>query len=127
MRNDKTPPLRDSGKGGFCMIIIRAVIREERLPYIMKALAEIGVYAMTCSQVRGRGSQRGITFQFRGGIFNVDFIPKVLVEIVVRDDQENMVVELILKGAQTGKEGDGRIFILPVIESYRVRTGEVEA
>jgi len=108
------------------MKIIRAVIREERVPYVQKALLAIQIPGMTCSPVRGRGSQRGIHLQFRGGVLNIDLIPKVLVEIVIRDDQETVVIEQIITAARTGREGDGRIFVLPVTEAHRVRTTEVE-
>lgn len=108
------------------MKIIRAVFREERLPYVQKALLAVQIPGMTWSQVRGRGRQRGIHLMFRGGVLNVDLIPKVLVEIVIRDDQEALVIEQILSAARTGKEGDGRIFVLPAGEAHRVRTGDVE-
>jgi len=108
------------------MKIIRAVIREERVPYVQKALLAVQIPGMTCSPVRGRGSQQGIHLQFRGGVLTIDLIPKVLVEIIIRDDQETLVIEQILAAARTGKEGDGRIFVLPVAEAHRVRTGDVE-
>jgi len=109
------------------MKIVRAIIREERVPFVQRALLAVAIPGMTCSPVRGRGSQRGIQLQFRGGILNIDLIPKVLIEIVISDEQEALVIEQILAAARTGKEGDGRIFVLPVVETHRVRTSEVEA
>jgi nitrogen regulatory protein P-II 1 len=109
------------------MKLIQALIREERFPFVKKALEAIGVFGMTISQAEGRGEQKGVQLQFRGGILNVDLLPKVCIEIVVKDEVETRVVEQICRAARIGKPGDGRIFIIPVLESYRIRAGEVEA
>jgi len=109
------------------MKLIQALIREERFPFVKKALEAIGVFGMTISQAEGRGEQKGVQLQYRGGILNVDLLPKMCIEIVVKDEIETRVVEQICRAAQIGKPGDGRIFIIPVLESRRVRTGEVEA
>jgi nitrogen regulatory protein P-II 1 len=105
------------------MKLIRAIIREERLPFVQKALATQEVYGMTIGQVQGRGLQHGVHLQFRGGILNIDLLPKISVDIIVKDER----VETVCAAACLGKQGDGRIFVLPVLESYRIRTGDVEA
>lgn len=106
--------------------LVRAMVRAERLPFIQHALAERDIFAMTVFPVMGQGNQRGIHIQFRGGIFNVGLLPKVAIEIVVEDNLVELVIDRIVLAARLGKEGDGKIVILPVQESYRVRTGEVE-
>ena len=108
------------------MRIINAIMREERLPFIQKSLAELGVYGMTVKHVMGRGEQKGLNIQFRGGILGIDLLPKISIEIVVHDDLENSVVSAIQKSGKTGKIGDGRIFVMPMYQSVRVRTNEVE-
>ena len=109
------------------MKLIRAIIREERLPFVQKALATQEVYGMTIGQVQGRGLQHGVHLQFRGGILNIDLLPKISVDIVVKDERVETVIETVCAAACLGKQGDGRIFVLPVLESYRIRTGDVEA
>ena len=108
------------------MKLVKAIIREERVPYVQKALADRNIYGMTVSSVMGRGSQGGIYLQFRGGILNIDLLPKAAIEMVIHNDQEEIVINQILSAARLGKEGDGKIFVMPVHEAYRVRTGEVE-
>ncbi|NTV00858.1 MAG: P-II family nitrogen regulator [Methanoregulaceae archaeon] len=109
------------------MKLIKAVIREERIPFVQKALAAHGIFGMTVYPVQGRGEQGGINLQYRGGILNIGLLPKIAMEIVIRDEKENLVVSTILDAARTGKPGDGRIFVIPITESHRVRTGEAEA
>lgn len=108
------------------MKIIFAIVREERLAFVQRSLADLGVYGMTVKHVTGRGEQKGLYIQFRGGILAVDLLPKVSLEIVLGDDMEDRVVSAIQEGGRTGKIGDGRIFVLPIEQSARVRTGEVE-
>ncbi len=108
------------------MKMIKAFIRPERLDFVKKALEEKGIFGMTIMPVEGRGDQRGISLQYRGGSIKVDLIPKVQVEIVVKDSLAETVIQTICASAKTGKIGDGRIFILPVERSVRVRTGEEE-
>lgn len=81
---------------------------------------------MTIGQVQGRGQQQGVHLQFRGGILNIDLLPKVSIDVVVNDEQAAMVIDVVSAAAREGKQGDGRIFMLPVLESCRVRTGDVE-
>lgn len=109
------------------MKMIKAIIRPERLDFVKKALEEKGIYGMTVMPVEGRGDQKGISLQYRGGAITVDFISKVQVEIVVRDRDVDTVIEAIKTKAKTGKVGDGRIFILPVEKAIRVRTGEEDS
>ncbi len=108
------------------MKMVKAIIREERVPFVKKALADKNIYGMTLLPAMGRGSQGGIHLQFRGGILNIDMLPKVMMEVIIPDDLEETVIYQILSSAKTGREGDGKIFILPVNESHRIRTGEVE-
>jgi nitrogen regulatory protein P-II 1 len=108
------------------MKLVMAIIREERVPYVQKALAAKNIFGMTCYPVMGRGNQGGIHLQFRGGILNIDLLPKAAIEIVVRDDLTELVKGQIISAAGMGKKGDGKIFVIPVHESYRIRTGEVE-
>jgi nitrogen regulatory protein P-II 1 len=108
------------------MLLIKAIIRPERLEFVKKALEDLGVYGMTVSEVSGRGDQRGISLHYRGGVLTVDLIPKIQVETVVPDSHADAVIEAITGAARTGKTGDGRIFVLPVESSIRIRTGEVQ-
>src|SRR5208283_1359912 len=91
---------------------------------VKAALSEIGVGGMTVTEVKGFGRQRGHTEIYRGSEYTVDFLPKAKIEIVVSDEIVAKTVEAILKSAKTGKIGDGKIFVLPVEEAVRIRTGE---
>ncbi len=103
---------------------IEAIIKPFKLDDVKEGLNEIGIQGMTMSEVKGYGRQKGHKEIYRGAEYVVDFIPKVKIEIVVGDDQVEQVVEAIRKSANTGKIGDGKIFVLPVEEAIRVRTGE---
>ena len=106
------------------MKLIKAIIKPFKLEEVKDALSEIGVEGMTVSEVKGFGRQKGHTEIYRGSEYTVDFLPKVKVEIAVADDLATKGVEAIVGAAQTGKIGDGKIFILPVEEIVRIRTGE---
>jgi len=106
--------------------MIQAVIRPERLEFVKKALEKHGHYGMTIMDVMGRGEQKGIALQFRGGVMAIDLLPKLSVELVVKDDEAEKVIDLIMNAARTGKMGDGKIFQIPVEKVVRVRTGETE-
>jgi nitrogen regulatory protein P-II 1 len=108
------------------MKLIKAVIRPERLDFVKKALEDKGFYGMTVTEVMGRGEQKGITLQFRGGIMAIDLLPKISLEVIVRDENAETVIDLIKDAAKTGKMGDGKIFLIPVEKVVRVRTDEVE-
>ena len=103
---------------------IEAIIKPFKLDDVKEALNEIGIKGMTISEVKGYGRQRGHKEVYRGAEYVVDFIPKVRIEIIVDASQEEHVVETIREAAYTGKLGDGKIFVLPVEEVIRVRTGE---
>ena len=103
---------------------IEAIIREERLEAVTKALEEYGYFGMTVSQVSGRGRQGGISLQWRAGEYRVNLLPKIKVEIVVLDEDVPRSLNAITRSAKTGEMGDGKIFVLPVENAVRVRTGE---
>ena len=103
---------------------IEAIIKPFKLDDVKEALNEIGIKGMTISDVKGYGRQRGHKEVYRGAEYVVDFIPKVRIEIIVDASEEEHVVETIREAAYTGKLGDGKIFVLPVEEVIRVRTGE---
>ncbi|PPD58806.1 P-II family nitrogen regulator [Dehalogenimonas etheniformans] len=105
---------------------IEAIIREERLDAVKKALEEIGLIGMTVTKVSGRGQQKGIPLQWRVGEYRVDFLPKLKIEIICHDDDCNAGVEVIMKAAKTGRIGDGKIFVLPVEAAYCIRTAETD-
>ncbi len=103
---------------------IEAIIKPFKLDDVKEALTEIGVIGMTVMEVRGFGRQKGHTELYRGSEYTIDFLPKVKVEIVVPDHLVAKVVETIIAAAKTGSIGDGKVFVLPVEESVRIRTGE---
>jgi len=103
---------------------IVAIIRPNKLDAVKDALEEIGCHGMTVTEVKGRGRQLGITESYRGSDYRIDMLPKTRLEIVVADDQVDNVIDKIVKTAQTGDIGDGKIFISPVEEVVRIRTGD---
>ncbi len=104
---------------------IEAIIRPEKLDDVKNALAEAGITGMNVVHVTGRGAQRGIVHMGRGGeTYTVDMLPKVKVEVVVQDSDCDRVVKMICDAARTGNIGDGKIFLIPVSDAIRVRTGE---
>ncbi len=103
---------------------IEAIIKPFKLDDVKEALNEIGISGMTLSEVKGYGRQKGHREIYRGAEYNVDFIPKIKLELVVDSAQADLIVETIMKAASTGKIGDGKIFVMPVEEVIRVRTGE---
>ena len=103
---------------------IEAIIKPSRLDEVKAALAEIGVQGMTVSEVRGFGRTGGKKEVYRGSAYVVDFVPKVRIQIVIKDEMVKDVVEAIMSVARTGHIGDGKIFVLPVEEVIRIRTGE---
>jgi nitrogen regulatory protein P-II 1 len=109
------------------MQMIVAVIRPERLGSVKVALEEIGVHGLTVSEVHGRGEQKGLEFTHRAGKYRVDMLPKVKIEVVVKDSMEEKVIETICKSARTGEVGDGKIFVFPVAKAIKVRTGEADS
>ncbi len=105
---------------------IEAIIKPFKLDALKDALHNIGVSGMTVSEVRGFGRQKGHTEIYRGAEYNVDFIPKVKVEMVLASDMVDQTVSTIMEATQTGKIGDGKIFVLPVDSITRIRTGETD-
>jgi nitrogen regulatory protein P-II 1 len=103
---------------------IEAIIRHFKLEDVKNALVEKGISGMTITEVRGFGRQKGHTEMYRGTEYRVDFVPKVKVEVVVDDAKLQMAVDAIVKVAQTGQIGDGKIFVSALEESIRIRTGE---
>lgn len=103
---------------------IEAVIKPFKLDDVKEALNDIGIQGMTVSEVKGYGRQKGHTEIYRGAEYAVDFIPKLKIEIVVPDDRCDEVVEVVRTSSFTGKIGDGKIFVLPIGDVIRVRTGE---
>lgn len=103
---------------------VEAIIRPFKLDEVKIALVNAGIVGMTVSEVRGFGRQKGQTERYRGSEYTVEFLQKLKVEIVVEDDQVDMVVEKIIVAARTGEIGDGKIFITPVDQIIRIRTGE---
>lgn len=103
---------------------ILTVIRPDKLEDVKDALEEIGCHGLTVKYVKGRGRQLGITESYRGRDYNVDILPKVEIEIVSKDEDVENIVDTIVKTGQTGYIGDGKIFISPVEEVIRIRTGE---
>ena len=104
---------------------IEAIVRPERLERIKVALEEIGIVAMTTTEIQGRGEQKGIKLQYRGGTMEVDLLAKLKLELYVPDESVDPALKAICDAARTGKFGDGRIFVSPVEKSVKVRTGEV--
>ena len=103
---------------------IEAIVKPFKLDEVREALSEIGVTGLTVTEVKGFGRQKGHTELYRGAEYVVDFLPKVKVEVVVADKLVEPAIEAIVKSARTGKIGDGKIFVLPVEEAVRIRTGE---
>ena len=103
---------------------IEAIIREERLENVKKALEYGGYFAMTVTEVSGRGEQLGLTLPWRVGEYRVDLLPKLKLEIVAPDKEVDTIVNTIIENARTGEIGDGKIFIIPIDNAIRVRTGE---
>jgi nitrogen regulatory protein P-II 1 len=106
--------------------MVKAIIKPERFEFVKKALEDKGFNGMTITDVKGRGEQKGITLEYRGGKYNVDLLPKIQIEIVIRDTDIDNLITTITDSARTGKIGDGKIFIIPIEKSIRIRTGEME-
>jgi nitrogen regulatory protein P-II 1 len=106
------------------MKMVEAIVKPFKLEEVKEALSKAGVQGMTVEEVKGFGRQKGHTELYRGAEYSVDFLPKVKIEILVPDEKAGRVVELITESARTGKIGDGKIFVTPVEEVIRIRTGE---
>jgi len=114
-------------EGGHSMKLITAIIRPFKLDEVRKAIGDAGVQGVTVTEVRGFGRQRGHTEIYRGAEYAVEFVPKTKIEIAIEDALVEQVVEAIMKAAQTGKVGDGKVFVFDVTQVVRIRTGERDA
>jgi nitrogen regulatory protein P-II 1 len=106
------------------MKLIEAIIRQEKLDAVKTALEASGYFGMTVSEVSGRGRQGGLTLQWRVSEYKVDLLPKIKVEVVVLDEDVGRILNVITTATRTGEMGDGKLFVLPVENAVRVRTGE---
>ena len=106
------------------MKLVSAIIKPFKLDEVREALSAIGVQGITVTEVKGFGRQKGHTELYRGAEYVVDFLPKIKVEVVVSDDRVDAVIDAIVKAAHTGKIGDGKIFVTPIEQVIRIRTGE---
>ena len=109
------------------MKLVTAIIKPFKLDDVREALSEVGVQGITVTEVKGFGRQKGHTELYRGAEYVVDFLPKVKLEVAVADDMAEKVIESIRNAANTGKIGDGKIFVSPIEEVIRIRTGETGA
>jgi nitrogen regulatory protein P-II 1 len=107
------------------MKLIMAVIKPHRLDEVKEALREVGVRGLTSIEAQGFGRQRGHTEIYRGAEYQVDFVPKVQIEVMAEDGDVQVIVDTILKAARTGKIGDGKVWVVPAEQVYRIRTGEM--
>ena len=103
---------------------IEGIIRPHLLDAVRSALQEVDVIGMTISEVQGYGRQRGHTETYRGAEYQIEFVPKIKIEVIIPDDIEDFVVDAIIKAGRTGKFGDGKVFVLPVDDVIRIRTEE---
>ncbi|HJO88508.1 MAG: P-II family nitrogen regulator [Alphaproteobacteria bacterium] len=109
------------------MKLVMAIIKPFKLDVVREALTSLNIQGLTVSEVKGFGRQKGQTEIYRGAEYSVSFLPKVKIEVVVNDDQVDSIVESIKKTAETGKIGDGKIFVLDVASAVRIRTGETNS
>jgi len=109
------------------MKLIKSIVRPNKVDEVKDALEKLGISGMTVTEVRGHGKQKGHTAIYRGKEYNVSLLPKMEVEVVVPDAMADDAIRAIIEAARTGEIGDGRVFVLPVAESYRIRTGEKQS
>ena len=106
------------------MKLLKAIIRPNKLEEVKDALAKIHVSGLTVTEVRGHGRQKGHTAIYRGTEYNVTLLPKIMIELVVSDEMVDGTIKTIIETSRTGEIGDGRVFVLPLEESYNIRTGD---
>ena len=109
------------------MKLIKAIIRPNKVDDVKDALAKLNIAGMTVTEVRGHGKQKGHTAIYRGKEYNVSLLPKMEIEVVVPEQLADDAIKAIVGAARTGEIGDGRVFVMPVLDSYRIRTGETES
>ena len=108
------------------MKLIKSIVRPNKVDEVKDALAKLNIAGMTVTEVRGHGKQKGHTAIYRGKEYNVSLLPKMEIEVVVPDNLAEDAIKAIIGAARTGEIGDGRVFVMPVSETYRIRTGEME-
>ncbi len=109
------------------MKLIKSIVRPNKVDDVKDALTKIGISGMTVTEVRGHGKQKGHTAIYRGKEYNVSLLPKMQIEVVVSDSIVDDAIKAIVQSAKTGEIGDGRVFVLPVEQTYKIRTGEKDA
>ena len=109
------------------MKLIKSIVRPNKVDEVKDALTRMGIAGMTVTEVRGHGKQKGHTAIYRGKEYNVSLLPKMQIEVVVDDATVDEAIKAIISSARTGEIGDGRVFVLPVEQSYKIRTGEKDS
>ena len=109
------------------MKLIKAIVRPNKVDEVKDALTRIGISGMTVTEVRGHGKQKGHTAIYRGKEYNVSLLPKMQIEVVIADSTVDDAIKAIIESARTGEIGDGRVFVLPVEQTYKIRTGEKDS
>ena len=109
------------------MKLLKSIVRPNKVDDVKDALAKLSIAGMTVTEVRGHGKQKGHTAIYRGKEYNVSLLPKMEIEVVVPDSVADDAIKAIVQAARTGEIGDGRVFVIPVLETYRIRTGEKES
>jgi len=109
------------------MKLIKAIVRPNKVDEVKDALTSIGISGMTVTEVRGHGKQKGHTAIYRGKEYNVSLLPKMQVEVVIADSVVDEAIKAVIESARTGEIGDGRVFVLPVEQTYKIRTGEKDS
>ena len=108
------------------MTLLKAIVRPDKVDTVKEALEQLGVSGMTVTEVLGHGKQKGHTSIYRGTEYSVSLLPKVEIEVVVEDHLSDQVVKAIIEATRTGQIGDGRVFVIPVTHSYKIRTGDLD-
>jgi nitrogen regulatory protein PII len=108
------------------MRLLKSIVRPDKVDQVKDALSALHVSGLTVTEVRGHGKQKGHTAVYRGQEYDVSLLPKMQIEVVVPDEIADEAIKGIIQAARTGEIGDGRVFVIPVTESYRIRTGELE-
>jgi nitrogen regulatory protein PII len=109
------------------MKLIKAIVRPNKVDEVKDALTRIGISGMTVTEVRGHGKQKGHTAIYRGKEYNVSLLPKMQIEVVLADSAVDEAIKAIVESARTGEIGDGRVFVLPIEQTYKIRTGEKDS
>jgi nitrogen regulatory protein P-II 2 len=109
------------------MKLIKSIVRPNKVDEVKDALTALGISGMTVTEVRGHGKQKGHTAIYRGKEYNVSLLPKMQIEVVVEDSIVDQAIKVIVQSGRTGEIGDGRVFVLPVEQTYKIRTGEKDS